>query len=329
MKKLSLLLALVFVLSAFTACGGENTVTPEEATEEIWVITENYRNGELFRTYEYDEKGNIVRKLSYDEGEVSRSREEFFDDKGNNIKTVMINDSGEETVVTREFDKNGNEIKTVEEEDGVPVVREYKYNKNGKITLYKYTKNDILREKRTFEYDEEGRPISFTSYTRTGEIDYVYEYEYNENGDKTAERTVAPDGSIASETLYIYDSEYKQVEMIYTQDGAESMREKYFYDEKGNLIEEELYFYGEPDGGIKYEYDSENRVIKVEYFSADGEYESIDENFYDENGNLVRKRFTSNPDDKKPRSAEFKYIKLTVTPSKAKELAEDMEIILL
>ncbi len=329
MKKISLLSILIIIIVAFTACGVENTVTSEEATEEIWVITEDYRNGELFRTYEYDEKGNIVRKLSYDEGEVSRSREEFFDDNGNNIKTVMINDSGEETVVTREFDKNGNEIKTVDEDDGVPVVIEQKYDKEGKVILYKYTKNDILREKRTFEYDEEGRQISFTSYTRTGEINYVYEYEYNENGDKTAERTVAQDGSIASETLYIYDSEYKQMEMIYTQDGTESMREKYFYDEKGNLTEEKHYYCGEPDGGIKYEYDSENRVVKVEYFSADGEYESIDENFYDENGNLVRKRFTSNPDDKKPRSAEFRYKKLTVTPSKAKALMEEMENILL
>ena len=164
-----------------------------ELTEEEVFLSEResetyrYLDGKrlLEEKKEYDERGNIIHHIFYDEegnNEIDILNE--YDEKGNPSKKIRYEygsfqfwyeyeiigaKSNCESVKTTEKDQNGNIIKTSEEEYtlGLYITKRVEYDEAGNETIQVYS-----------EYDEYGNPVKVIERMSYGAESPIMEYEY-------------------------------------------------------------------------------------------------------------------------------------------------------
>ena len=158
-------------------------------------------------------------------------------------------------------------------------------------TLYKYdyVLKDInseefelkggLYNKTTF--DEEGRTLSEMKFEGSGGIEQHYEYDYNEKGVRTADRSFDENGELVDDMEYSVDHKGKTL-FAYKKylDGSKDTI-TYRYDEADNLIEKELR-------------SDEDELEYVEKFKFEGNNEILHELWDEENELVYRKETTYN-----------------------------------
>ncbi len=192
-------------------------------------------NGILLRegtlVYEYDEKGNVIKKTRYMDPELTQIyyyNEYTYDDNGNMLSDVPYN------------------ISFI---DNKPVKSEYEkfeYNEKNQLTMrYRYW-GELVVARDT--------------------VIYSYSYTYDEN-DKLLRMNVLYDNSFDSGyTLYIYDEN----ELLIREEERDSRDElineyKYSYDERGNVTLKEGFYYESDEGELfekyVYKYDDNNNLI--------------------------------------------------------------------
>jgi len=157
-----------------------------------------------------------------------------------------------------------------------------------------YTTSETL-----YTYDKDAKKVSITSdFDNDGVIDRTLLYYYNNNGDLLIKEQITAsshnkrvyeyndDGTLASEKYYPDIDLNNDYSYIIT----------YSYDERGNRIER-LYKNIEGSSSLyKYYYNDNNLLVKTESYS-DGKLNYVQNNFYNEKGQLIRKETDQNLDD--------------------------------
>ncbi len=260
------------------------------------VLTETTRsNGsESIQNYEYTEaflteNGILLTETEKPEKSLYQKKEYWQD----NLSMEFTYDEEERLIREMEYDDFGNEYKYTD----------YQYDESGRECLaehHTYGTDDLLHSYGDYQYDENGNVISRTWYdTHTGErtplyvyqytydadsrllnrseiamdpvyVSHYFEYEYDEQGNKTASHEYALREANVTADAVKADGEYS----YYTYDNE--------YDGQGRLTSS-LLWYRIIDGEEKnpsayttktvYEYDSDGNLVKESsYDNKDGCY---------------------------------------------------------
>lgn len=137
---------------------------------------------------------------------------------------------------------------------------EYTNDASGKLTGYKCYEGDVLEfeEQYTFDVDD-NRVGSVSTYYKEGKVDYIYEHNYNPNGDIVSD----------TNTYYNEDGSVRRVD-----------KGKYTYDSDGNRTKYVFYYNGEVSLTYVYIYDG-TKMTKVEQHDKDGALLDVTEYLYD------------------------------------------------
>lgn len=151
-----------------------------------------------------------------------------------------------------------------------------KHAKHDKDAAFAY---QIVETDRTFTYDDAGKLLSATE-TEDNYGTYVFTYEYDLTGNRTAVIKTDEDGEIAESRKYVYN-ESNQLVSVELFDGKKTTSVSYTYDADGNLISETGRD-GTDKVELTYTYTVENRLEAV----YDGK-ELLMAAAYDGDGNRV------------------------------------------
>lgn len=233
---------------------------------------------------QYDANGLLIHTGNINkEGSTYDVTDYEYDEKGRPIRQEgPMGILGGVTVL--EYDEDGNIIKVIGPEDEV---RERIYDSNGNIIeeLYKNARGDT--RKTVYEYNSNGDLVKRTTQN---EVD-VYEYEYDEQGNKTK---------------FVYDGGWDEWE----------------YDDKGNEIKYTSYHaandfvafyftYDENGNMIGYRRENETGITGYMYTTYDAYGNEIERRDTDENGNLTHLsthtgyKLYYNPNPQKPLPEEM------------------------
>ena len=132
-----------------------------------------------------------------------------------------------------------------------------KHNKHDKDATFAY---QIVQTDRTFTYDDAGKLLSATE-TEDNYGTYVYTYEYDLMGNRTAVYKKDSKGKVVESEEYSYNKS-NQVEKVALYDGKKNTTITYSYDKDGNRISE-IGKIGTDKVEKYYEYTVENRLAAV------------------------------------------------------------------
>jgi hypothetical protein len=214
-----------------------------------------------------------------------------YDEDGNNILSIYYDDDGNETDRTEYEYVNGNVVKSTQYSLGVITdIYEIEYDQNGgRIRTMQINADGdkvVLSES---ECDDNGHTITEQGYSPSGEKLSYSEYEYDSNGNKIKDRTVGPDGTSYGSTEYEYDQYGNEIKSIrYNGDGTVAATDEYEYeyDDEGNVIKRTYYYNGELDEYS--EFTSNGTETKRMYKGEDGQLHTMYEAECDSNGNVLK-----------------------------------------
>lgn len=232
-----------------------------------------YLDGVLACRYEYDENGNCVRFLSYDEeGAVSSETftEYALDADGwyYACRTETTFATGESYL--EECNQYGDTtLNRITDADGTVLFDatcEYGYEGYKKLWCKTFEGGVLIEE--AF-YSEEGLVARSIEYTPEGERTEILNNEY---GDPLSATTYAADGAILSETIcaYVYSENGDLLEARTFTDGVLTEEILYRYDEETGFIGCQMTTWY-PDGSRTVEeYDSSFDLVRTTVYDADG-----------------------------------------------------------
>ena len=241
----------------------------------------------------YDSAGNLINHIEYDEnGEVLRNKrtENTYDSAENLIGIVQYDSDGEVYKrIENTYDSVGNLISiVVYDSDGEVYERtENTYDSAGNLIRY-YLEINIMKMNEDGEpmYDSENNPIWTV---RTVKIDYIYDNA----GNRIREEAYIDDGGshggyVYGGGKYVYEYEYdSNGNLVYSCEDAEDggkleSRYEYQYDDKGRIIEKRSY------GETRLEWERQNLLEMA--FGGDWSkvnYSTEEYYKYDDNGSLI------------------------------------------
>jgi len=214
---------------------------------EIWTLNSYDSDGKIDGTYtyrkgyEYDNNGNIIKEISYDDN-------------------YWIVDYYE----TYEYDSNGNKIKgTQHSESGISGSTEYEYDSNGNKTKETRYYNGNIASIYEWEYDSNGNAIKEAQYDGSGNI--KFRYEYDSDGIITKYTSYENDGSIrktytqTNEVTYTTINSKKLIATCISErpDGTKT-KDEYQYDAKGNETKNTHYLWNKTTGSYEKTSESTN-----------------------------------------------------------------------
>ncbi len=237
----------------------------ERGNEKLHV---NYnKDGEVFSESSniYDEMDNVIRSVYTVDGKVSESNSDYKYDKNGNVVLKLSKEDGDEYSYEYKYDKKGNIKEFVLKKNGIQQSRtKYSYDDNGnKIKEDMYSRNGALAGSSVYEYDDKGNNTLNVFYYN-GEERQKSVYTYDEMGNLTEDVYYDEDGE-GSREKYFYDEKGNQIEWLSYFQGEFSGRYVYEYNGENQLIKES-YFEGENDSVPYYteEYFYDEKGLLVE-----------------------------------------------------------------
>jgi hypothetical protein len=103
----------------------------------------------------FDEKGNIIEEIEYDEDKISSHKKYVYDENGNKAKEMELNAAGKITkTIEYKYDSEDRKIKEIETDaSGKPYkISEYKYDGDLRTEKTVYDKNNKIKSKKTYQY---------------------------------------------------------------------------------------------------------------------------------------------------------------------------------
>ncbi|MDR1170787.1 MAG: hypothetical protein LBK97_08150 [Prevotellaceae bacterium] len=154
-------------------------------------------------TYEYDEKGYLMKENIHESSDGIYVNTYKYDEKGKKIAVNRYNPDGRlYWTFAWKYDEKGN---TIEESGSCPdgeYTYKYKYDENGNRTESSvYTSDGSSNEKSTYEYDEKGNIIEKINYNDAyidGKLGWKYTYKYDRQGNWIEKTTKYKDESSKS-----------------------------------------------------------------------------------------------------------------------------------
>lgn len=208
-------------LSAPLGAGGRFGSIMKNKVEYVKVLETEYNSyGDIlsYKGYEYDEAGNMIKTMIYDEdhnlsdyyeyeynakgtctravsykadGTMLYTTEYTIDRAGNQTDGYMYDSDGEEKshcVMT--YDANGNRTKEITYKEGSrATTRSYEYDESGNVISLQ---EDDTRF--TYQYDDQGNQIEVAAYNSWGEQMIRQEFSYDENGNQIDSVVYGPTG---------------------------------------------------------------------------------------------------------------------------------------
>ena len=234
--------------------------------KETWYGGDN--NIECWSEYEYDEQGNQIKAVSYDESGNIESRLKYeYDGQGNQTKRTSYDESGNiEGWSEHEYDGQGNQTK---------------------ITYY--AENGNIKSRSEYVYDTQGNKTKEVFYDENGNIKSWSEYEYDAQGDKTKSVDCDENGNIVNGYEHVYDAEGNEIKYVSYWDGKINSWSEYGYDGQGNQTKKVSYDEsGNIESRSEYEYDGQRNQTKEVSYDENGNIRSWFEYEYDSQGNQTK-----------------------------------------
>ena len=324
-KAFSLIMSILMILTAFTACGDSTDKNEDKEKDEIGINEDRDDDGEGADKNNTDtaDKEDAEPELVTAWVVTKWNDTEFiYDDNWCRIgqRSPSYTTGAIETLYYPdvEFDENGF---LISEYDGGGVAVEEKYNEYGDMILFNVNRGKQVHTY-DYSYDENGNILTMietedSDWENQNFLNTITLYEYNENGEKIREINISHYSKYKTE--YEYTNGLLTCETVYyiedaLLDGYSFHRKTEFsYDEKGRVVKEKYY----NSSNIL---TSENDYVYQDH--EDGSY-SIDNGYqtttYDKHGNLIsRKNNNSDTID-----ITVTYAEVQVTPIRAKAIARD------
>ena len=175
-----------------------HTVILDKSGRMTKVALESEVEEECFEyEYEYDKNGNITRKTGFDSKNPLGELETKYSYTANNL-TKEVTTGMESAKAVYEYDAKGRLIRrtynaTLIGDNGeysCNSIEEYKYDKNGRLTLEKYTDTDNGDEHIfKYTYDKKGFNIKTENNQYNGNYVFIVENEYDNAGDLVKQTT--------------------------------------------------------------------------------------------------------------------------------------------
>lgn len=307
---LSLLLALVLLLTATTACGKKKEKAKKDASAEITSLAqakEAIENGDYEAAYLYlqtdnsEEARELKSKLYYvpvkytgSYGDTTVTGLWTYDDKGHLISEKVTSDwpedaeyipSGAGHVVDCTYDGQGNltSLTIVDQgPDGEEETRlyTYTYDAAGNKLTYEYTDPDGGVYKAIYTYDTNGNELSY-QYTYPDGDWNKYTYTYDADGNRLTQDYISSGGSWSKDT-YTYDAHGNKLTSDHTASDGSWSKYAYTYDTAGNRLTQD---YTDSDGSVnkrRYSTRKDDFGNPIETYVYDKSYRAVtDSNTYE------------------------------------------------
>ncbi|MAB47576.1 MAG: hypothetical protein CMC05_02990 [Flavobacteriaceae bacterium] len=231
-------------------------------------------------------KMKMVKEVLYkpENGEL-KSRENLFE---SDLSSYKVYDKNEKIIEMGQYEIDGSIYETtLYERDG-----------NGKaLKAMQKNSSGELKGYWTYTYDDNDNMIEVKTYDSSDNLVKIQSNKYDEKGNNVEMILKSPESENGWKYIYKYNFDNKLVERFrYKPDGSLKDRRTYSYDKDGN---ENLQFKFNPDGSfMKFvsEYDEMNNMTVQNWFNEQDEqtHQTSFEYVYDENGNWISKRRSSN-----------------------------------
>ena len=175
--------------------------------------------GDRFWTYKYDDSGNLIEQVSYENGVIISHEKYEYDEDGRRIKSLACFGESSKMVSIYQYNYYGNmTMETTYSYYGEMVNKTgslYEYDRDGDLIRRTFTNEDIFNGAEEYMYDASGNLINEILYDEEGNALWFNGYDYDENGNMIEETTLS----------YIKNYEYdeqnnKTKEIYYLIDGS-------------------------------------------------------------------------------------------------------------
>lgn len=221
---------------------------------------------EDLQDWEYNKKGNLVIKNSY------------YSSDGNLLSRVKY-----------DYDLSGNltEINVYDENGDLGTSITYGYDKNDFLNLRKtYYKGNIISFQKYIN-DEFGNTLMESTYKANGSLKDKWEYSYDEFENEI--ESVYYDSNNSVQDRFLKSFKYNNQGQIIEKERKRE-RIEYTYDLNGNIINSKYFDEdGNYDGEHSITYDDSNNEIETTSIDKFGKIETISEQKFDVNGNLIER----------------------------------------
>ena len=284
------------IVNVQTVAGGEETSIDAEPGQSFSITKEGLKE------LKEENKSRLTKETvtTYDNGAAGYMCYYLYsyDDNGYLIKKEFTNTNDYAYRYEYENDVNGNPVKeTLADATGVSYYTTYEYNARGlkthDVVIDPNGGSDDVIQEHAFEYDGNGNLIDEKCLIDEWDyITYWYSYEYDENGNKTAQimHNSLEDPGVSQRNEWDYDDQGRVIK--YTEnaywDGQTFIYEErngYKYDENGNLAEYTQSYSGTPHTVYSMIYDEKGNLIKqTESSAANGQVMAVTEYEYADDG---------------------------------------------
>jgi len=148
--------------------------------------------------YEYDEDGNIIKKVLSDSEGVVESKEIFKYKNGKEISYFFYNEDDDLTIERNSgYDDSGNLLRIVYSnlEDDEKYRVENKYDNENKLTeAFKFNRNGDLVEKYLYKHDDNGRVMEIVSENQNQ--NNLTKFKYDEKGNAIEQKEMSIDETL-------------------------------------------------------------------------------------------------------------------------------------
>jgi len=258
----------------------------------------NYVNGELTLkavTY-YDERGNNLKFVEYDGKGIETGKHHFnrYDDKDHLLEYVFLLEDGSlHMKANYTYDDKGREVMRKWEFNEAHKHQNHtalsKYDDEGKLIEYIYSRENGTCTKTIYKYDEKGLKIEEVEY-EDDILEFTKKFKYDGEGRMLEDCQYDAEGELEYKNSYQYDNKGNLIEDRFEENGVFHSKETFKYDDYGKRIEKSVY---NEDGDLWYE--MVYNEVGQEKAKPSSLYHYEIEN--DKHGNWVKKiiRYNSNP----------------------------------
>ncbi len=142
------------------------------------------KNGKTVRDETLDDNGRIIKEILFTDGRETMQNEYSYDSENRVTKKKSRDKQTGDTVNTAFTYNDDGTVKSALESDGSNnPIRLVEYNKDGTVCLQiNYNDKGMIKDKNTFDYDEEGRVIVLYTWTDKDELTSRVVYYYRADG---------------------------------------------------------------------------------------------------------------------------------------------------
>jgi len=231
----------------------------------------------LFQKLSFDERGNRIEAMHYQDGDILERLVYTYDVLGRNTGY------DEYFALTKKALQG-------------PRKHVYTLNADGKIVEYMvYDTGGTVADRFTYEYDAKGNKIEEVFYGWTGERHSRLVYTYDEAGHNLTQTSYNGE-EVSWKTVNTYDAAGHQLEWAQYISGVLRYKRLQKYDRQGRVAEQETIEYNAPPsnlrashapipGKVVYAYNERERSTEISTYDPDGSLKSKEVRTVDEKGN--------------------------------------------